>query len=102
MRRLRGTGLVFAVLVVAACGKPLWKAPPPAPEPVFPGSLMDAEMDSISLTQTPCMAPCPTYSYVLRRDGTAYYAGEEFTPILGRYSASLSRSSYDSLVAVLR
>jgi hypothetical protein len=63
MPRLRALGLITGGLWIAACSKPFWKAPPPAPEPVFPARLMDAEIDSISLTQTPCfglMARRPT------------------------------------------
>lgn len=102
MPGLRRWGLISAGLVVAACSKPFWKTPPPEAEPVLPATLMNAEIDSISLIQTPCMALCPTYRYMLRNDGTAWYEGQQSTPILGRYSARLDRTSFDTLVAMLR
>lgn len=102
MLGLRARRLITGGLLVAACSKPFWKAPPPAPEPVFPARLINAEIDSISLTQTSCMVPCPTYRYVLRSDGTARYEGHGSTPVLGRYSAPFDRTSFDNLVAVLR
>jgi hypothetical protein len=102
MLGFRPRRLFIAGLLVAACGKPFWKGPPPPPEPVFPARLLNAAIDSVSLTQTPCMAPCPTYCYVLRGDGTARYEGQADTPILGRYSAPLGQASFDSLVRMLR
>ena len=48
------------------------------------------------------MAPCPTYSYVLRGNGTAEFEGREHTPMLGRYTAPLAPASFDSIVRLLR
>ncbi len=65
---------------------------------------MNAEIDSIALTQTECMAveACPAYRYLLRGDGTAEYEGYGGSPVIGRYSAPFDRARFDSLVRVLR
>jgi hypothetical protein len=54
------------------------------------------------MIQSSCIAPCATYSYVLRGDGTASYEGYAYTPVRGRYSAPLDRARFENLVTMLR
>jgi hypothetical protein len=93
---------VSALAISAACGKPLWKAPPPAPEPEFPAGLLNAPIDSISLFQSSAMVQSTEYQYVLRADGTAGYCVLRYAPVLGRYTARLDRGAYQQLERLLR
>jgi uncharacterized protein DUF6438 len=93
---------VSALAVLAGCGKPFWQAPAPKPEPEFPGRLLNAPIDSISLYQSSAMVQSKEFEYVLRSDGTAAYCVLRYAPVLGRYTAQLDRAAYERLELLLR
>jgi hypothetical protein len=55
------------------------------------------EITEITLERTPCFGTCPVYKVTLRRDGTAFYEGNEYVRQMGKHRGTIEAPLFDRL-----
>ena len=90
MRLVRFVGVV----ALGACGMPLFRAPPPAPQAMPAPPRFAAAFSSIAWYQGGCLGSCPVYQIALTSGGLAQYDGRCFTPLVGRYQALIDSTTF--------
>jgi hypothetical protein len=53
-------------------------------------SIKASEITEITLRRGVCLGDCPAYKVTFRNDGSATYAGEAYSPLIGLYKADSS------------
>jgi Domain of unknown function (DUF6438) len=60
------------------------------------------EFDSIRLSRTGCLGPCPVYSVEIGRDGSVQFTGETNVIAAGTHTSRLDASRVDRIDAAIR
>jgi hypothetical protein len=91
-----------SVLVLAACGMPLWNPPRVAPESLFQEPSSVGRIDEIRASHSGCYGTCPIKYYEFHNDGRASYCGRRFVSRLGSYEATIDTLEFQRLTALMR
>ena len=85
---------LVSVVALTACGMPLFRAPPPAPQSMSAPPRTATDLASIEWFYGGCLGYCPVYSFEVAASGTARYEGRCFTPFVGRYESTVDSATF--------
>jgi len=70
------------------------------PASIEPEAPADSPLDTVLFyRRTACFGMCPSFDFVVRRSGTAFYKGRNFVDLIGTYQGSTSEESIIQIIA---
>jgi hypothetical protein len=85
---------LLGVVALTACGMPLFRAPPPAPQSMSAPPRTATAFAAITWYYGGCDGPCSVYSFAIAASGSARYEGLCNTPFVGRYEATVDSATF--------
>jgi hypothetical protein len=56
----------------------------------------------IGLERTPCFGTCPSYTVIIKSDGTFRYTGENYVARKGKHTGKVSQSAFNQLAQFMK
>lgn len=100
----RFIGVAGVAIAAAACGQPLFHAPPrpaPAHAPVHPPPTSSSEIGIVMMSRGPCFGRCPASSTILYREGLVLRRGKGDAGLPGCAVGRIADSTFRALADAL-